>query len=1821
MKSWSEIENMPEFQNAPEDVQKTIQSRYLQKLRTEILNRPAPPPAQPVETTTTTTTVPPKRPLDVYGIEPLERLAFHAAKGFNLGTAQFAQDLADLAGLISWNWGIPAEDVRKKFTQFYLDNAAYWDKKAQELGPDAIADFAGTAIGALLPGLTKYAMGAKYAAASGAARGYREGGISKAIEQGLMDFLEWHTYDKLFQIVRPYNRIARAGLLGTGAGTVAAARAGLEGRTDKEALQEGLNQGLVMGAFGALSPGGEEKLIPRIRKAPPKPSAPAEEPTVLGTKRAVSMMEEKPTPPPQGPVPPPQGPVPPSQGPTPPPTPPSPESINWDNYLVMRAGNKIAGKHTATGETLTIFDMIRKGLKRSITRSRSSVSDLAVGDEVVLTDNRGNKMLIRITNKTPITKVELSSRTFLEDWAKAEGVSKLYLRNLMKGRGGKDRLDFEVVAVQMKKPTRRGGKVTPPETTTPPPGTTPPTETKVPGETTTPPTPPVEPDTVVRTAIFKDGAKFEVVRQLPNGELEIKLDDGSIETISVPGWESFLKEPDVTPGPDRIKIDMTLVPGRKTPPAGGDIVSYQIARNVPENVARMSDADIQKIIDTNKDINEETRNALLKTLRIREEYRAGQQTENWIAVPKGQTLPPQFKGKKLEVKEDPSNPNVLLVRAIGEIKEGETFPTSVPIEAQVKEGVSPDIAKLSTEEIRQRIQALSKATPDDFTHDMMTQLKYALKVRADVLKKLRTGGTVTPPESGTPVKPPGVTEQPESEITRPPGITESPETGAVKPPKTRAPRTRKPVTPPVPTPSAPSETVQGRPIKETLRDLAQITLEGPARIAIKKGTKGILPDVDAVIEGASGEAVRRVVNDYKYYKELAKAEGKNVVMYLRDLGFSNRDILIMMKSAQKYRSKIPPAQVKYSDLTEQEKKLHHKMLRDALIEIRARTPAETKAVSDYIAERVRAGDNAWSPQTLAEAKNRVDLVENKEAPPPLPFEYKPDTVDVDLNRVRRMTEEELNDTINALPRNAKRDFQVCAEDLMKRGYNRRAAVETSLALLVRKDALVYPDIKEVMQYPISIKESLQPGPIEIKEGGRVVKRYYGPYAYVASSGPVLRNASIPSQLIWKRAQFLSHWQYQMEQEFLQRLNDVRNKYRLVGDLERDVCMYLDGLYEPRANNAYDKTVVRAGREIREIMDDLYRLNKERDPSVLYLADHFPHRATIQERMRLADELRWELEWLNLPLEDALKTPESELPKQVAELMKGYRYLDELFDAIEEARSIGGPTKYMASLNEHRHGALTEWRWDFKVLEDYIRQATHKAYIDTLMPFAKKWYDLIPPTIPGRVPNLIAANEAVYVRRYLKAIRGSLGAEAAQVWDNCINQTTENILKITRAKPGSAAERKIIEAGEFVRDNLTSFAMEVNFLIKLGLNFFRYPIVNTLSLLPTVAVYTSDRPMSFLRGVMSATGMRGLNELARSVKLATYYGRMRSAQEAMQEVQSRYLRKAAKTVGGIARESEKIVRMITASTLDDYFKEMGLPLEKRALRIMYLIDLWQGSPSKATKGLAGAMGLTRQAYQFSQPGWNWLSYFKQLCETDWKKAALAGGVMAFFAGTRLVPDDLYDGAARLLVRYGIVLPKTSGLEKVTKAVGIDRQGIDVGSSFNPINLPLDPYDLRSYLGLPGTVMKIISGMSSADPVAGDREVVAAVRAMSALTKFADSFLTHTKHPEYQTYPGGKTPIAEPPTIFDFLNLTQGVGLRSYYINLLIRAIDSQQFGAIEKILEECRERGYFIPKGIIKQNVRYLEEAQASDDMATQLDNVSRFLESVVTGQTDKDFED
>ncbi len=194
---------------------------------------------------------------------PFKSQAYKTAEMINKGVASFSSELGDIGDYLTEKIGfnIQRDNKFKDAANFYLENADYWNRKAQEVGANKADEIIGEAVGGAVPGISQFMFnvyGGSFlqGAAEAKKTGKSElwGGLSEQAKTTLIKkSLDTTAYLKL-----PYKVPATAGIF-------AAQTAGQGGTPEEIAKSAG-----VGALYGTIAPGkiGAKELKQAVKEAP-----------------------------------------------------------------------------------------------------------------------------------------------------------------------------------------------------------------------------------------------------------------------------------------------------------------------------------------------------------------------------------------------------------------------------------------------------------------------------------------------------------------------------------------------------------------------------------------------------------------------------------------------------------------------------------------------------------------------------------------------------------------------------------------------------------------------------------------------------------------------------------------------------------------------------------------------------------------------------------------------------------------------------------------------------------------------------------------------------------------------------------------------------------------------------------------------------------------------------------------------------------------------------------------------------------------------------------------------------------------------------------------------------------------------------------------------------------------------------------------------------------------------------------------------------------------------------------------------------------------
>lgn len=154
------------------------------------------------------TTAAPRYTFEDQTTPPSKGMLGTAVDSFKGAAARVAQGVNEGLGAINKGFGLDAG--------MYDENAAYWEQQAQEAGSSGLPAKVYQGIGAAPAGIAEFVAGVPYAAAKGAAEGYREDGLTGAVEGAALEGAKRFGVGKIFKSIEalPISPLQRAGAMG-----------------------------------------------------------------------------------------------------------------------------------------------------------------------------------------------------------------------------------------------------------------------------------------------------------------------------------------------------------------------------------------------------------------------------------------------------------------------------------------------------------------------------------------------------------------------------------------------------------------------------------------------------------------------------------------------------------------------------------------------------------------------------------------------------------------------------------------------------------------------------------------------------------------------------------------------------------------------------------------------------------------------------------------------------------------------------------------------------------------------------------------------------------------------------------------------------------------------------------------------------------------------------------------------------------------------------------------------------------------------------------------------------------------------------------------------------------------------------------------------------------------------------------------------------------------------------------------------------------------------------------------------------------------------
>lgn len=467
---------------------------------------------------------------------------------------------------------------------------------------------------------------------------------------------------------------------------------------------------------------------------------------------------------------------------------------------------------------------------------------------------------------------------------------------------------------------------------------------------------------------------------------------------------------------------------------------------------------------------------------------------------------------------------------------------------------------------------------------------------------------------------------------------------------------------------------------------------------------------------------------------------------------------------------------------------------------------------------------------------------------------------------------------------------------------------------------------------------------------------------------------------------------------------------------------------------YPKNVVKAAAEhLKLIEDPIWKIAKNADPKIGYIPGHFTHYAAKSLRQRLTQEIKT----VQTSMEAWKSDPDKleMLGKQLDMLksrMRSASHVDDTLSALRyQVMPKGGK---FGPLNEAREA---QKKWGYKadyseVMDDYIRGAMRKVFLDRYLPKAEK-------LVHGIGDDWLRN----YAFDYVQAQRGMLGAKGRLTLNAALSELFVDPQK-----------------GARMFSNSVDFLTRMQYLAKIGLSWFRFPFVNLTQ--PLLTTYPMVGEAAFTKGLYNfffhPTERKQVEWLAKSLGVVSHSDIRRSVTEHFGGKIS-HLQTAEKIATFPAMGSEMLNRYITVSAGLAKAKELGLQGPKMRNYVRDLVNSTQFLYQREAMPLMMSSPAARLLFQFRTFTANYVNFLTKIAKNrknDPAALARAIGSLTALSGTGWIAGwDFW--RKNLLQHAGIDIGDVNPIEMATEALGIV-PGFDLGSSLEPFNMPWDVYSL-------------------------------------------------------------------------------------------------------------------------------------------------------------------
>lgn len=476
-------------------------------------------------------------------------------------------------------------------------------------------------------------------------------------------------------------------------------------------------------------------------------------------------------------------------------------------------------------------------------------------------------------------------------------------------------------------------------------------------------------------------------------------------------------------------------------------------------------------------------------------------------------------------------------------------------------------------------------------------------------------------------------------------------------------------------------------------------------------------------------------------------------------------------------------------------------------------------------------------------------------------------------------------------------------------------------------------------------------------------------------------------------------------------------------------------------SSYPREIQLAVRDhLKRVSDPIYKMAKANDPDVGYIPGYFTHFPVRWQKQTILDEIKRLNKVKSTSTDPTLTQKLEEDLAQLNKRLTGISHVDETMKALRYQQLPTGGR--FGPLDEAREAkGLLQYKMDYKdVMDEYIEGAMRKVFLDRYMPTAKLFFEktISDPKKKVTIANpFYEANDALrqYAFDFVTAQRGALSSRRKIFLNESLAQLFPD---------PESGYRNVAKA--------VDYATRFQYLSKIGLSWFRFPLVNATQTLLTTYPLVGGK--LYMKGMMDAVSNPAIWKEAKDVGVV-FEATLRKG---VTEMLGRHTKLTAveRGLSWPAKFSEQFNRVMTYAAGKKQAVELGLTGEKAVNHAINLVNRTQFLYHKEALPLVVSTSPAgRLLFQFRTFTANYVNYMTSLVrEKRWPEFGRALGSLAVLSGSSAIPFNLWHHTRVALLKRGVVdIGEFNPVEYGTEMLGISPP-VNLGQSLEPFNIPGD-----------------------------------------------------------------------------------------------------------------------------------------------------------------------